>query len=228
MAKSFILRPSADVKVGHKITPSDSLYAYQLINESVHDGNATALIATGDEIVNLITYTSNFMLGGDIPPLNEITDVIVGMVVCTPNPDYYNLVDSHSIEISVNGISCGQKFVCSHTGEEWYLHTVTHPEAVDTINNHLKEFGEFPAISISLYSRMEGSDNLGNKSSEHDTYITQVYVEFRYISDKEIYQKNDGKYKYASVTYQKKNGTWTEIPSDEAKTIIINNTIRRG
>lgn len=228
MAKSFILRPSADIKVGHNITPSDSLYAYQLINESVHDGNATALIATGDEIENLITYTSNFKLGGAIPPISEITDVIVGMVVCTPYPDLYGVADIHFIDLSVDGILCGQKFVCSRTTEEWYLHTVTHPEAVNIINNHLRDYATFPELSLSLTSEMDGLNSMGNKSSQTDTYITQVYVEFRYFSDKEIYQKNDGKYKYASGTYQKIDGSWSEISEDEAKTILKNNTIRRG
>lgn len=227
MAKSFILRPNADVKVGHKITPSDSLYAYQLINESVPDGMATAITAAGDEIVVEENYTSMFKLNGNFPTIGKIDNVVVGLVAFMSLKGA-NIDDYHYIDLIVNGMSYGEKMVCSHTTTEQILHTVQYPEIVGVVNEYLKKHNEFPEISVSIRSSMMGRNLSGNKSDTRLAYITQMYSEFYYSDNKEIYQKNDGKYKYASGTYQKKNGTWAEIPSDEAKTIVKNNTIRRG
>jgi hypothetical protein len=69
-----------------------------------------------------------------------------------------------------------------------------------------------------------------SKGDGGKVFITQAYIEVLYddVENVGIYDKINGKQKAATATYQKFNGTWSEIPEDEAKTIIKNNTIKRG
>ena len=68
------------------------------------------------------------------------------------------------------------------------------------------------------------------EDKSQNSYVSQAVFELEceYGDNLDIYDKVNGSYKPAQVAYHKVNGIWTEISEDEAKSILNNNTIRRG
>lgn len=227
---SLILRPNADVSVGHEIMPGFT-GVYQLIDEDVADDEGTqigtrAYISSDNE--DKKTQTSIVSLNGGAFSKKKI--LLMKLVSC------------HCIEVdeSDTGVRLTVMFggenasfsSSSDTGEayktnEWFI--TASSSITSSINLFVKNNKVLPEIHLQLETTAHAFSS-SNKSDDASAYITQAYIEVFYedILDIGVSKKINGEYKAASTAYKKQSGTWSEIPEDEAKTILKNNTIRRG
>lgn len=210
---TLILRPSADISVGHALNPAGSSNAYLLISEEESDYSST-YIYTGD------TATSTFRLSGAGQAFkHRVTSIYIHgdeYVSGNGGTNYYHL--------DINGLLTGE-IEQNPTSSK---HTITQsvPEAVEIINSYVSINRCLPTINISV--RSEASTG-GEKAATSYVGLSQVYLEMSYeeVLGINVHKKVDGAWKEAQAAYQKRNGSWVEITEDEAKYILQNSFCKK-
>ena len=210
---TFILRPSADISVGHTLYPSDSTAAYLLINEETDDGSSTYITSNSSS-----GLTSKFALSGNIPSeLAKVTNIKVVHVSSNAASNYTSIIN-YSLEIDGTKVSVSDSFSPSDTSYIVYEKNITDT----TFLNKLNSSGAFSDLTLTITSSCAS-----NKSYKVNT--TQVYLEVTYnTADIGVHKKINGSWVAATQAYQKTNGAWTEITADECKAILQNSLCKRG
>lgn len=227
MAKSFILRPSADISGGDGTS-------YLKINDIVADDDETCLgvDASGDrggqDYDDTATYV--FSLSGNIP-LNRIkvTDIKIIYRISMYDPPAYGGA-SFTIILTKENKEFFYNLIDKADSEEFVTFNETvQAEWINSVISSPLEFLSKIQMKIRLRAYHQYNEGM-SKGDGGKVFITQAYIEVLYddVENVGIYDKINGKQKAATATYQKVNGKWTDIPEDEVKTILKNNTIQRG
>ena len=173
---TLILRPSADISVGHLLYPSDSTSAYLLINEEVSDREATYIISKMPTESNTETIaTSKFKMSNssELPPKKfAITSVEI-------RGEVYEIggfgADAHNeFILNINGTDIFvPRFRASKTFD------ISVPNAIPIINDCVAINGELPEINLIITSH--GYTTIGEtKDSFRSSGISQVYLSINY------------------------------------------------
>lgn len=203
---TLILRPSADISVGHTLYPAGSPNAYLLISEEESDYSSTC-ISTSD------TAASTFRLSGAGQAFkHRVTSIYIHgdeYVSGNGGTNYYQL--------DINGLLTGE--IEQNPTASKHTITLSVPEAVEIINSYVSINRCLPAINISIRSI---ADTSGEKSTTSKVGVSQVYLGISYeeVLGINVHKKVDGAWKEAQAAYQKVNGSWVEITEDEAKSIL--------
>ena len=164
---SAILRPSADIYVGHRLIPASSTEAYLLINEEVSDGISTYIMVSNEPVseskfamtnttqLEVSKYTIlSAIIYGDIPSENKSGD------------SYYEFI------LEINGVETSAYRI--HGGSKGDF-TISAIDAIPLINEVVAVTGMLPNINIIIKS-YGGEYVNGNKTSEDSCALSQVYV----------------------------------------------------
>ena len=241
--KTLYLRPCEDISVGHTLSNAEGVSAASLISETVSDEGSTYIYL---EMDSGYTY-STFKL--DFDDNTKIRKVISASIKVEASFQYGNA--SHNISIfdenenevysiylgySEEGNAIGVRI----NGEQLHPETawggitgssVTNSfdasSLADFINDHITRKGLATPLNLTLEIRSGVRKNDGSK---YDSLaeLSQAIFELECETGIEVYEKVDGNYVVSTAAYKKHNGIWSEIHEDEAKTILNNNTIRRG
>lgn len=228
---TIILRPSADIYVdGLKKMPADSSTYFNLVNEEVCDVSSTYVYlknaSTGEEEGTYQFAVSNFAA----VPINKFK--ITGIKACIyiwGGPAY----EQYQISLRFDEIFVGTTKTSLESSHESKLRTHDMNQSpsyglfIDHLNNYIIQNGLLPndiTGLITLNSNVDTTQKIGS-----ETCVSQIYFEFDYEEiTSSLFDKVGGAYKAATAAYRKVGGAWSEIPEDEAKATIKNNTIRRG
>lgn len=227
---TLILRPSADIYVEHVLYPSDSTFAYLLINEEESDGFSTYIRSKPVSALTAseISSTSKFRLSntsavGDKPFF--VTSVMVfGTSYCSQTEYARN-----SFTLEINGVAVKSDGVDEdYKGGGWFGGAFY--EAIAIINDYLVVNKVLPEINIIVESTSWDATGMGNKVKLAESGVSQLYVTLNYeeILDIGVFRKVNGVVKAATAAYRKLGGSWAEIPEEEAKDILKNNIITQG
>lgn len=169
---TLILRPSADISVGHLLYPSDSTSAYLLINEEFSDGDATYITSETPTASNTETIaTSKFKMSNssELPPKKfattsvEIRGEVYAIGGLGANADNEFILNINGTDIFV------PRFRASKTFD------ISVPNAIPIINDFVAINGEFPEINLTITSH--GYTEIGEtKNSYRASGISQVYI----------------------------------------------------
>lgn len=227
-----IFRPSEDIAVGHSI-PSGFTTVYQLINEEEADDSSTEIFSDGTESypdASSTVLVNILMQQVSIKQIRLVSRIFVGW-------DGSSTADV-SFRLSVNGAQFNTvQQSAVYRGSAWMTDSYYTFEAVITscsdilkeINSYYKIHKTMPPVEILINTNgdfSEGTTGLKMASAK----VSQVYLDVVYedITNIGIFDKVGGKQMPSTAAYQKVNSSWSEISEDEAKTILKNNTIRRG
>lgn len=228
--QTFYLRPSSDISRQHSVKAGLLEYGYSSINDYHNDGTSTYIYVS--QQADVIQKYSEFgiSLTGTSSEHNKIKKV---------NKAYVKVCGwSESSHTGYTGL-----LLFDATGNQKYFRfwpysadynidrqgKVEEDTTIAALINELIDNGKLNELSnwkLMVDTRVE-SDG-GEKSN--NSYVSQAVfqLECEYGDDINIYDKVNGIYKPAEIAYKKANGTWIEITEDEAKSILNNNTIRRG
>jgi hypothetical protein len=233
---TIILRPGADLSFSGRIYPETLKYGYLAINEELADDYST-YIFDKDEPQSEVTpaectLSGNFFI---TPPIRVKKKIIDGNFCIAYWLNAKNKPVNPSVEaiLYINGIQFSLPVLVydadayKGTGIQIISIEKIPSNVLEAINEVVIKNSSVPFISLSLTASIVDDGNSNGKALAM-ARIDQVYLELFYQNDIGIYDKIDGNYKVATAAYQKHNGIWSEIPEDEAKTILNNNTIRRG
>lgn len=226
---TFYLRPSGDVEKSYfSVYPSTLEHYYLAINEEECDESSTYISYDIKDDGSGYETSVTFDFDGNIPDaMHRILSASITLCAMGDGSDdgtygyahvdFIIYVGNDSLTISGAEIS-----------ESGFEEISEQSEALASlVNEYLKENNKFPSITVKLY--ISGSTGGSPKGSrDYQIFISQLFMIFSCSTDIGIYDKVGGKQKAATATYQKVNGKWTDIPEDEAKIIIKNNTIKRG
>ena len=224
MAKNtVILRPSAVVSLGHSKSNSE-IEAHLLINEEISDNEATYIFSSISR--KDITADSTFNLAGNVLPSNcRLTKIVVHA----------------SMEISIASGTSSEagakwKYTISNGSESFETNYeeiadstngYQHYSVEITDNDFLSNLSDFSNVVLTVETYLNSDSGGSDKSGTSYIYISQLYVEFEYVTGGSIYRKVNNVHKRTIKTYQKTDNTWTEIAEEECKSVLFNNTIRR-
>lgn len=227
-ATTFILRPSADISVGHSLYPEGSTAGYLLIDEEVSDEDSTYIFVkslTDDSLAledTTVTATSSFRLSGNVPN-DEITVTNIDLVYSAMYSAYGTKTSSYTL--IVNGISIDTASL-PNTMYSYDAKTITlGSDVVDYINNYIMLNGGFPEITISIQSSATSSENDKGKQVGY-VYLSQLYLNVTYNTG--VYRKILDTWKPSYQLYQKINNVWTRVTSSNAKAIMRSNLLKTG
>lgn len=224
-------KPSADVIVGHKI-PDGFSAIYELLNEEVADDDFTEISSKGEDpksstvLVNLSVEKakiSQIRLNSRIYiDLNHVGSSITFLIYV--GEKYYEIKQYENGAFLTNDNAW-------YTDKYYSFESVISKNAsiIKEINSYYRANGTMPLIYIEIIT--DGQYYEGSSGSKTTIpKVSQVYLDVVYedITNIGIFDKVGGAYKAATAAYRKTGGAWSEITEDEAKTILKNNTIRRG
>lgn len=171
---TFVLRPSADISVGHNLYPTDSSAAYLLINEEESDGNATYIAS---DIGEGAIATSKFALSTADLPAKRFMIVTAVVLYFDPyassianDPTAYN-----EFILEVNGNATG---IISNNTLKGLSH-VTFSDAIPLINEAMASNGSFPTINLTVISH-GGRQTGTSKGSDVSAGISQAELLISY------------------------------------------------
>lgn len=220
IVKKLYIRPSADIYLGHEVVNSE--YGYLAISEQIADGGTTYIHSSSLSISRFETkFDSTY----------SKKTVLTNAKICVHADNYGDLNTGESKNVFVN-IFLGETSITDEhfnfASNDYKLGWVTVEKQSETLLNALKNYldinGKLPDLTLELSSRGYSG---GYKEESLDVAISQVYIEIECATSESIFLKKDSKYTNARRAYNKANGTWSEIPEDEAKAILTSNTIRR-
>ena len=171
---TFVLRPSADISVGHNLYPTDISAAYLLINEEESDDDATYIASDKGEGA---IATSKFALStADLPAKRFMMVTAVRLYFdpyassTTNNTTAYN-----EFILEVNGNATG--IISDNTLKG--LSSVIFSDAIPLINEAMASNGSFPTINLTVISH--GGEQTGTtKVSDVSAGISQAYLSIAY------------------------------------------------
>ena len=219
---TLYLRPSADIFVEHIKSPSESEYAYLLINEEESDGESTAIRCSSI----IPAPTSKFMLENKSELSSQkifITSVMIHGTSVPASMSYEGSLNYFSLEI--DGTQTPETSVYN-TGKNDYI-SVQDNNAAELINDYIYKNKKMPNINIIVKS-VQAEVTSGDKVRMMDSGVSQLYVLLTYeTTDIGIHRKVGGEYKAATSAYRKTNGSWVGITEEECKTILQNSFITK-
>ena len=231
MAGTLILRPSADVSVGHKKLMSGSSVttaAYLLVNDVVCDGYASIINHSADSM-DRTSITSKFSLSVENPVTERIKIVAIRIYASgVVNGTSYGRF-SHEVSLSVDNAAISVPISISYGAYDGDYPTsqatVTDAGFLEAVNAYEGlANGMIPAFTLGITSIAAQNDS--SKSSDSD--ISQIYVEIDYESGLNIHRKVDGEWRQAQIAYQKINGAWAEISEKLLKSILAASLATKG
>lgn len=169
---SMILRPSADIYVGHSLYPSSSTHAYLLINEETSDGSST-IIKTETP---LVIHESKFVLS-NTTQLEVSKYTISSVVIYAQGSNSTSSDDTYTeFVLEINGTQTSAQRV----GHIKSAKSVNVFDAIPLINEAVAVTGTLPSINIIIRS-FGGEYENENKGTRTDIVdLTQVYVTMGY------------------------------------------------
>lgn len=238
---TIILRPSADIFIGHTLAPLDSTVGYVLINEETTDLSSTfigARMLSSDFVDDglIINESSEFELSAiDNIPNEKI--IITGVKIHSYGTNGSDSdILSNKIGLCVNGEVCRlhdilyTDFILNDDGTEgiYGYNVVDDIESIQMLNKHLlkTDIGIIPSISIQFIT------SVGDYNGDPDDKFKYVYcptlstiwVELSYetYAGLPIYKKNEHEWKMGYGVYIKSNGSWVKQDIDTAISYINN------
>ena len=169
---SMILRPSADISVGHELVPVSSTEAYLLINEEVSDGSSTYIRVLNNSAVS----ESKFAMT-NTTQLEVSKYTILSAIIYADTP-YENKSDNSYYEfiLEINGIETS---AYRFSGKNKGGFTISAIDAIPLINEVVAVTGMLPNINIIIKS-YGGEYVDGNKGGYDYCALSQVYVTLGY------------------------------------------------
>lgn len=224
-----ILRPISDI-------PENDNPIFLLVNEEVADDSSTEISLRGGVGLNGKDEEMDYAFGIDTSQIPSKANVLnvrimarsraIGNVYCNITGGLY--VNDAKVESSTvlnyDRYNQGNNELNNEYQSLFLTFTV---DDIKVINTYIKEHKSFPPLYfyIHLYAA-----TAGEYKNPAIIYLTQTFLEITYndVVNIGIYEKAGGKQIPSTVAYQKVNSSWSEISEEEAKTILKNNTIRRG
>ena len=160
---TLILRPSADISVGHALYPANSVNAYSLINEEVSDGDSTYIYTKN------MSNTSKFRLSGE--PQHNIKKVTSITLKGEPYNENSSNAGSNTFRLYVDGTLV---YSSEHNTDKTIDSAFS---GALQINEYLAENGELPIIDLEIASTVY-SNTSGSKT--YNSGVSQVYVVLEY------------------------------------------------
>lgn len=232
---TIILRPCEDVdSTNLSRYPEDSDSLYILINEKICDYDSTYIYSEEKNAGSKHTSKYDFKISWGAFPANKIK--ITGLRACAyAKPNWsdkrtwsFTLIFDN-VELTTGTLKPDNGNYTDYVLYEYNMANYNSYDLfINKLNNFIADKGLLPTdIACQLSFRAWHDDN--SKSTDSPFMISQVYFEFDYeYLNIGLFKKKGDIYQAATNAYKKQNGTWSEIPEDEAKTILKNNTIRRG
>ena len=224
---TFYLRPSGDVeKSDFSVYPSTLEHHYLAINEEECDDSSTYISYDINDDGYGYETSVTFDFDGNIPDallrILSASITLCGMGGSSNGTTGYAWVD-FIIYVENDSLTISGADISESGFEEIFVESET---LASLVNKYLKENNKFPSITVKL--DISGSAGSSKGSERYQIFISQLFMTFSYSTNIGIYKKERDQYKATTVAYKKQGGTWTETSEDECKTIIQNNTIRRG
>lgn len=174
---SMILRPSADISVGHSLVPTNSTIAYLLINEEVSDNASTYITGRSISAVS----ESKFVLSNTSQlEVSQLT--VTSVTICADSYDFQgrstNAYNEFVLEIN------GKETVAYRVTSMKDLVSISVPDAIPLINEVVANTGTLPSINITIRSLggeyTDSGSMGGGKTKDEFPDVTQVYVTLGY------------------------------------------------
>lgn len=163
---SIILRPSADISVGHALIPTDSTSAYLLINEEEQDGSATYIYSSSTEDR---TYSkSKFKLGVSSQSINEPMVISSVSIMGQTQANSSSGSSQNEFTLEINGVEIGTYM---RTESKSAFDILCGSNEAGAINEFLATNKVLPDINIIIES-----STFGSGKSQTQSGVTQVYV----------------------------------------------------
>lgn len=177
---SMILRPSADIYVGHALIPVDSTAAYLLINEETSDGSSTKIQT--NNTASLYEAESKFVLT-NVSQLEVSKYTVSSVNIYADSANYEgNSNESYNeFVLEINGVeTSAYRATTMKNGIN-----ISVPDAIPLINEAIAVTGTLPSINIKIKSRAgeyvsSGMGGGSDKTRTEDADVTQVYVTLGY------------------------------------------------
>lgn len=222
----FYLRPVADISLQHALYPEDSTTGYNLINEEVYDEEATYIYHNVLADAEEETLVSTFSLGGNIP--SNYTPVASWLSAKFIAPSYDS---DYSVKVFFNNILQGELY-CPHTS----FNLTLSPENVSIfrlnlekpLKEYIKQNGYTETLPVTIEITTHHAANTGNKTSDYQMKIGQVYIEIEYTDYNQSYIKYGTEWAKPVTAYKKNNGQWEELIEDDFLDNIQNNTFLKN
>ncbi|MBR3806666.1 MAG: hypothetical protein IKJ13_07555 [Clostridia bacterium] len=223
-AGTVILRPSADISLGHPVYP-EGMKGYMAISEEVSDGSATYIG---------VLDASDSGGGSSIFELTRVETYKINKVISAKlRLDW--MVRSNYQEGNSSVAWMEVTIYCEENAIYTFRDAVKNggkapdvlldvPDIASAFNNYLETSGYIPKVSASISSGYEGH---GNKTPV-DCALTTLTIILECELGINVYKKVNGAVKAATATYRKLGGSWAEITEEEAKDVLKNNIITEG
>ena len=228
-----IFRPSSDISTQHTYDSASYSGAYQLINETVADGDATYINAYGYGDGDDHVLTSTFGLGFAIPKQKRVSQIrIIVVDYLTGNSATSGSSSYAGASLDIDGVIYTARWnnyndfrpMASYNQTELVLGA--NSDVVTAINAY--GAGTFPNIKLGVITEAYGgATSKGMDSGE--SRVTQAYVEVVYESAPgfSMHTKTNGSWTQVMSAYQKRNGAWVEITEDECKSILASSFVTK-
>lgn len=214
----FYLRPSKDISLGHTIYPDTLTDGYLAISEEASDDDETYLKGSGESV---------FAFSGVVPEKLRSIKTANIYLDFTSGPYVHGGCERNiQVKLYVNESEVHTYEIIDNKTVTWESISITD-EDIGIINEFIISKGVMPAIWLSVDFDIDFMSASNGKGGGYSN-LTQMSISLFYQQNIGIYDKVGGEQRPATAAYQKINGTWSEISEDEAKTILKNNTIRRG
>lgn len=236
--KETRIKPIADINSEHWI-PEGFSGIYQLLSEDEADDDFTEIrsgtsgttlsstLALGPKprsaLIQQIRLNSRIEIYTEESINAKVELKIIAKNISENNEDavYTVIQKNDSLTVTNNSAWFTDEY---YTYENIMLST---HEFVIKLNNYIAKYHKFPMLNIQISTT--GAYN-SEKDASAEAKVSQVFLDL--VLDKNlslgIYDKVGGEQRPVTTAFKKVNGSWSEIAEDEAKTILKNNTIRRG
>lgn len=230
-----MLRPSADISLGHPVYPETLGAGYLAISEEISDGTSTYIGVTSAPD-SALTFASNFAMS----PVSLGDQKVAKILTATLRYDGYVYVGNDgtaycncSVKVSNDdAFSASDKEQKTATGGQGgrtnTLSNADMPDVANSITSHLVASGELPSVTAYIENYTD-KDN-GTKYVRQ-SYVSQLAIELICEfppTDIGIYHKTNGAWLAATAAYRKRNGAWVEITADECKSVLVNSLCLGG
>lgn len=221
---TIILRPSADVTLGHNCSSGSS--GYSLINESSADDDSTYIYQSISS-TSSSSKTSTFKMSGTLSTSNKIKVTSIKVYVRAYENGSSNYTCSGKYKISAGGNSSSEATMSNITSQTSYTNYSTTYSASD-LNISDTEFSSLDDLNMTVTVITSGNLT-SNKGSSFHVRVTQVYAEVTYEevipTGTGLYIKSDGSYVEVKKVYKKVNGIYVE--QTDLKSLFSTSTMYR-
>lgn len=221
---TIILRPSADVTLGHNCSSGSN--GYSLINESSADDDSTYIYQSISS-TSSSSKTSTFKMSGTLSTSNKIKVTSIKVYVRAYENGSSNYTCSGKYKISAGGNSSSEATMSNITSQTSYTNYSTTYSASD-LNISGTEFSSLDDLNMTVTVITSGNLT-STKGSSFNVRVTQVYAEVTYEevipTGTGLYIKSNGSYVEVQKVYKKVNGIYVE--QTDLKSLFSTSTMYR-